>query len=330
MKTRYLFLLKKGIRKFSFYISNFSRYILPDSLYRQRLEQLLLSMPATELATIDERVAYYNRITEKQYDTRTWTPVRDFNFPFGQKEKFSTYFFDLHNYVRYFNRAYRFAYQFGDITQEPEMPTFVKSRPIKNGNSNAVLLKLNRIRHFVFIKDTQPFRSKKNMLVSRNIVRQPHRKKLLELYSRHPLCDIGQINRDTNSEHPEWQKEYLTIPQQLEYKFICCIEGNDVATNLKWVMASNSVAVMPRPKFETWFMEGKLIAGYHYVEIKDDYSDLIDKMEYYIQHPDEAEAIIAHAHEHVEQFLNRKRERLISLIVMQNYFRKTGQTNQSK
>ena len=38
-------------------------------------------------------------------------------------------------------------------------------------------------------------------------------------------------------------------------------------------MSSNSVAVMPKPKYESWFMEGKLIPDYHYVLIKDDYSD---------------------------------------------------------
>lgn len=141
------------------------------------------------------------------------------------------------------------------------------------------------------------------------------------------MCNIGQINRDTCDEHPELVKEYLTIPQQLEYKFVCCIEGNDVATNLKWVMASNSLAVMPRPTYETWFMEGRLIGGYHYVEIKKDYSDLIEKMEYYIRHPEEAERIIEHAHEYVRQFMNPKQEAVISLLVMQKYFYRTKQTS---
>ena len=49
-------------------------------------------------------------------------------------------------------------------------------------------------------------------------------------------------------------------------------EGVDVATNLKWVMSSNSIAVMPRPKIESWFMENKLIPEKHYIEIKEDLS----------------------------------------------------------
>jgi hypothetical protein len=99
------------------------------------------------------------------------------------------------------------------------------------------------------------------------------------------------------------------------------LEGNDVASNLKWVMSSNSIAVMPKPTCETWFMEGTLIPNYHYIEIKPDFSDLIEKLEYYIAHPDEAEEIIRHAHEYVDRFLNRRRERIISWLVMDRYFR---------
>ena len=44
------------------------------------------------------------------------------------------------------------------------------------------------------------------------------------------------------------------------------------------------------------------------MEIKPDYSDLIEKMEYYISHPHEAEAIITPAHDYVEQFGNKRLE----------------------
>lgn len=77
-----------------------------------------------------------------------------------------------------------------------------------------------------------------------------------------------------------------TIREHLDYKFIMAIEGNDVASNLKWVMSSNSLAVMPRPTCETWFMEGTLIPDYHYIEVKDDFSDLEEKLNYYIAHPE--------------------------------------------
>ena len=72
-------------------------------------------------------------------------------------------------------------------------------------------------------------------------------------------------------------------------------------------------------------MEASLIPDYHYVAIKPDYSDLEERLQYYIDHPDEAEAIVRHAHEYIAQFMDRRREKLISLLVLEKYFRNTRQ-----
>lgn len=72
-------------------------------------------------------------------------------------------------------------------------------------------------------------------------------------------------------------------------------------------------------------MEGKLVPNYHYIEIKEDLSDLEERLRYYIMHEDEALTIIRHAHEYVEQFKDTTREHLISLLVLQKYFEKTKQ-----
>ena len=102
------------------------------------------------------------------------------------------------------------------------------------------------------------------------------------------------------------------------------LEGNDVASNLKWVMSSNSIAVTPRLTCETWFMEGTLKPNYHYIEVNDDFSNLEERLQYYIDHPEEAEAIIKHAHEYVDQFRDKEREKLISLLVLKKYFEITN------
>ena len=104
-----------------------------------------------------------------------------------------------------------------------------------------------------------------------------------------------------------------------------CVEGVDVATNLKWVMSSNSIAIMPRPKIESWFMENKLIPEKHYIEIKDDYSDLESKIKYYVKKPEKCKIIIKNANQYVSQFKNKSREDLISLLVIEKYFHFTGQ-----
>ena len=72
-------------------------------------------------------------------------------------------------------------------------------------------------------------------------------------------------------------------------------------------------------------MEGSLIAGYHYVEVKEDFSDLEEKIRYYTEHIQEAEDIIAHANEYVSQFMDKEREEIIQLLVLQKYLRLSGQ-----
>src|SRR5690606_35312651 len=106
---------------------------------------------------------------------------------------------------------------------------------------------------------------------------------------------------------------------------ILALEGNDVATNLKWIMSFNSIAVMHMPKFETWVMDGRLIPDYHVICIKGGYPDLNDKLTYYVQNTAEALKIVRNAHQYIDQFKDQKRENSIALQVLQKYFKMTGQ-----
>ena len=94
-------------------------------------------------------------------------------------------------------------------------------------------------------------------------------------------------------------------------------------------MSSNSVAVMPKPKYESWFMEGKLIPDYHYVLIKDDYSDLEEKLNYYINNLDKLKFISKNANQYVSKFRDTKTEKIISLLVMEKFFSITSQKKSS-
>lgn len=306
--------------KFLYYLVNFSRQIIPASFYRISLKGKLDSLKQYDADYIKKRVDYYNKIQDKVELTDKGIQLSDFKL--GKKHK--TYFFDTFEYTRYFNPSFKASFCFGDIIHVPEIPSIVKSRPIEADNSNSVLMKLNKVRHFIYVKDKTAFQNKKDMLVFRANVYQPNRMRFLEMYFNHPKCNVGQVNKGKN---PQWLVEKMTITEQLKYKFILCLEGNDVASNLKWVMSSNSLAVMPKPKYETWFMEGALIPDHHYVCIKDDYSDLPEKLDFYIKNTDAALQIIHNAHRHVEQFKDNEREDLISLLVLQKYFVKTGQSN---
>ena len=306
--------------KVAYYLINYIRQFIPISFYQKKLAQKLNSKE--QLSVIQKRVEYYNKLSNT-ITLKSPVQLSDIKTVPGSK----VYFFDLYQYSRYFNQKLKGLFLFGDIVEVPSQPTFVKSRPIHHNNANSVLLKWNKLRHFMFIKKEQKtFLEKKNMLVSRGKVHksQPHRIKFIEKYFKHPMCNIGRVN--TNDLNPLWKVPRHTIDQQLDYKFILCLEGNDVASNLKWVMSSQSIAVMPKPKYETWFMEGLLVADVHYIVIKDDYSDLEQRLNYYIKNQDKAQQIIENANAYVQQFKDTKNERLISLLIMKKYFEKTNQT----
>lgn len=310
-------MLKKYVRidvnknsKPLFYIQSLLNFCTPSLFFQKKLPSHLKEELSTQLL---ERINYYNKTKEFTLCTESKT-IKEF-----YKEKKKTYFFDLLRYLKYFDPSLKISYLFGDITHIPQTPTIVKSRPIDGDNSNAVLMKLNSVRHFIFVNDSLNFEEKKEILVWRGKSYVAHRTEFLKRFHDHPLCDIGQTNTKGDLS-VAWQKNKLSLKKQLEYKFILAIEGNDVASNLKWAMSSNSLVMMTQPKYETWFMEGLLKADFHYVLLQEDYSDLEEKIEYYIKHPEKAKEIIKNAHHHVEQFLDPKTEAFLSLKVLEKYF----------
>ncbi|MFP4136918.1 MAG: glycosyl transferase family 90 [Halomonas sp.] len=275
-------------------------------------------MPEAERDNLEMRVSYYNKLSSSFVLPGSATTSRRF-----ARDKSWAYYLDLSSFLYFFPEEVRFLYRFGDVTDVPELPTFLKSRPVAENNRNSVLLKLNQVRHYYFVRDRLSFDSKLDKLVWRGACHQPHRRRFIKMFHDHPLCDVGDVHR--KAEGKPWHRKSMSVAEQLNYKFIFSIEGNDVATNLKWIMASNSLCFMTRPKFETWFMEGMLIPDHHYVLLKDDYSDLDEKLSYYSSHPEEAKRIILNANQHAGQFFDNRKELIINLLVMRKYFDLSGQ-----
>jgi hypothetical protein len=323
---RYIHLRKYKHSKVAYYLKNLVRYYTPKAFLRNKLPAIPLLLSRYGENALTDRVNYYNKLTGVTPVSGEMAPLSAFKRPKRMKGQSacSAYFFDSYQYTRYFPNRLKAAFLFGDVIHVPEVPSITKSRPIDGDNANSVILNLDKARHFMFVKDRKRFQDKKDRLVGRAYITQPHRIKFWEMYFDHPLCNLGQVNKNRTT-HPEWIVAPMTIDEHLEYKFILCIEGNDVATNLKWVMSSNSLAVMPRPRYETWFMEGRLIPNYHYIEIKADYSDLEDRLTYYMHHTEEALQLIENAHQYTAQFRDSKKEDLISLLTLRKYFKQTGQ-----
>ena len=193
-------------------------------------------------------------------------------------------------------------------------------------NPNTILVNLDKVRHFMFFKDPIPFEKKSSQVIFRGAVHgKPTRMLFIEKYFGHPQFNI--FDTSTNSIYPEEMRLHTetSIYDHLKFKYILSLEGNDVASNLKWIMNSNSIAVSPPLNYETWFMEGRLKPGKHFIEVKPDFSNILEQIAYYESHPEEARDIIENAHQHCRQFFDKKRERLIALMVMRKYFMMTGQ-----
>lgn len=231
--------------KLLYYAAAYSRLWLPKPSLADILQYLENHLTAEELTSAEKRVAYYNKLFTRTPIEQQGTTIADLRRPQSPK----TYYHDTYEFARYFPAEQRIDYRFGDLIEVPSTPSIVKSRPIAGNNVNSVLLNLDKNRHFVWIDGDIPFDQKKDMLIGRFFVTQPHRIRFFDQYFGHPRCDLGQIN--TQGGKPEWIKPKISLAEHLRYKFILSLEGNDVATNLKWIMSSNSVAVMPRPKYET-------------------------------------------------------------------------------
>lgn len=321
--------------KLFFFLKGYAKMGIPPLYFRLKARKLMRQVEnRPDRDYILDRAGYYNRLPApaplpsgdiRRHEQRYFYFVGCIR-AFRPSTFHKAYYFDLRDVMRYFNPRLRIGYVPGDVYFTPPFPALVKSRLLSPNNQNSVVLKLDKLRHFLFVDDSLRFDQKKDKAIFRGKIRHSRvREAFMERYYGSRLCDCGVVGKNEGNYPPEWMAPKKTIREHLAYKFVMALEGNDVASNLKWVMSSNSVAVMTRPTCETWFMEGRLKPGYHYIEIKDDLSDLEEKLAYYIRHTSEAQAIINHAHEFVAQFFDRKRERLISLLVADKYFRMTGQ-----
>jgi hypothetical protein len=234
------------------------------------------------------------------------------------------------NYATISNSIY-FYFKFGDIFVESNVFCFTKSRPIHSKYN--ILLNLNKPRHwgtdfFEAKRVDIPFHQKKNKVVWRgsstgkkhNLLRDQLVCKFQHFDSNRIDIKYSNLVQGYENTNNQYILSSLSIKDLLQCKFILSIEGNDVATNLKWIMNSNSLVFMPKPKMVSWFMEDHLLPFVHYIEIDDDFHDLEEKYNWCMNHLSDCETIIKNANQYVQQFLNQDTEQYITTQVVKTYF----------
>ncbi|TPM41377.1 glycosyl transferase family 90 [Mesorhizobium sp. B2-3-4] len=307
--------IQRTTAKVFYYARNVMRDIAPQAIFRRRLAGRLEEARLSHQA-VRRRLNQYNKLQ----DAFTPSPdaVRIDKMPFEP----SMYYYDLKEFARYFDPSLVVDLEFGDVIGVPKVPTLVKDRPISADNCNAVLMKFNKFRHFHMPVDAVAFADKRPAVVWRGDLNNPIRTRFLDAARDLPFCDVGSHKRSAPA---EYSKPFLSISQHLRYRYIVSLEGNDVATNLKWIMNSNSLCLMPQPTYETWFGESQLEAGVHYVPLDQDFADLGEKVAYFERHPAAAKRIVAAANAYCRQFFNEPDEQAISLLVLYKYFVLGGQ-----
>jgi hypothetical protein len=123
---------------------------------------------------------------------------------------------------------------------------------------------------------------------------------LLAVKSHSPIVDAGLTSMGSSGlnstiiegiEGVNLIRSELSMQAQLRYKAIIMLEGNDVASGLKWALLSNSVVIMRKPNVTSWAMEELLEPWVHYIPLDVDLLDIVEKVQWVLDHDEEARKI---------------------------------------
>lgn len=208
---------------------------------------------------------------------------------------------------------------------------FVKNR-IQNEKKTVILRSLNFNRHWFNYYNRPvdiPFDQKLNKVYWRGTttgddVKPANRFALVKSYfNKHPDIDVGfSFVCQGNDKYIEYVKGKEDNNTFLKYKYIISVEGNDKDSGINWKLNSNSLVFMPKPRCFSWLMEDKLIAGVHYILLKDDFSDIVEKLEWCNDNQEKCKEIVRNANKYMLQFTNQSIEEAIEKKVIDLYFKK--------
>jgi len=242
------------------------------------------------------------------------------------------YYYALYKKILKVNKGSKFNYVMEDIMgfSNTHFYKFLKNRA-PNSKSGVLLKCLDYNRHwrdYINKPKDNDFKLKKNSIIWRGVTtgtprRKPNRFDLVKRwFNKNQSINVGfsriTLNRDLNLDN--YVLGFMEIVNMLEYKYILSAEGNDKDSGLQWKLNSNSLVLMPKPTITSWLMETTLIPNYHYMLLKDDYSDLEEKLHWCNNNQDKCTQIIRNANFFMDQFNNEIVESYIEDKVLSKYF----------
>ena len=140
-------------------------------------------------------------------------------------------------------------------------------------------------------------------------------------FNKNINIDVGlSFIAQNKHEYKKYVKGSSSINDFLKYKYLISVEGNDKDSGINWKLNSNSLVFMAKPNVVSWLMEDTLIPDYHYVLLKDDFSDLEEKLNWCNDNQDKCKQIINNANIYMKQFSDIKKEEQIEIDVINKYF----------
>ena len=223
------------------------------------------------------------------------------------------------------NANKKFFYSSGDIEKYEHGLTLCKNR-CKENRSSVILKCLNFNKHWYLYynkpKDND-YASKISSIFWRGTTtgRLDRFILILNWFNKDENINIGFSNVSKNkTRFLKYVKGPCGVNEFLKYKYILSIEGNDKDSGLNWKLNSNSVVLMSAPKVCSWLMETTLVPNYHYVLLKDDFSNLKEKLDWCNDNPDVCKEIINNANIFMKQFSDLNSEIRLEKQVINKYF----------
>jgi len=100
-------------------------------------------------------------------------------------------------------------------------------------------------------------------------------------------------------------KKLVPMIEQAKYKYIINIKGNSAAYRLPYLFYLKSVVIIVETKYKLWF-ENLLVPFEHYIPVKEDLSDLIEKINWLKQNDNKAKEIATNGYNLVKNYIHNK------------------------
>lgn len=216
--------------------------------------------------------------------------------------------------------SFKFPIYYGEVRETDNLPIIRKSRKISDHHS--ILFDLRSLRYntpcLTVAKNDVSWQKKKNDVVWRGattgqITRESFVKNYFGKYN------IGFSSIKQKPHLSSFTRSKVSIAEQLQYKYIVSLQGNDLASNVRWVLMSNSVPIMHKPAWTSWTMEDNLVPKVHYLELNEDLSNLEELIQWANENEEACQEIAENGKLYVSQFLDRKYDDQIRMMLLEAY-----------